>query len=746
MKSLYYRQILFLILLFVAFLIIIGALIMTGPVSAETANAVFENNSFAKKKLVRFDGGNIVISKDEKFDADIVIKNGTLVIEGEILGDVFGLDSDITLGQYCAIYGNVVCYLGDIKKEDDARIAGDLICASSGKDSYLNKTTVRNLEGYKFPYLIFNDQNMDTTHVIEREQNVVGDVIVIEKEMVVYGKIDGNLISLDSKIRVTDSGVIDGHVINYNSVLDIETNALVTGEIFDQTVSDNSDRSARENRDIRDAVEEKFLKRRSSEIIRFFGDVTIEKNEIIDGDVVIMKGTASVKGEVDGDIVSIFGNVDLDSTAYVSGDVVSVGGRIYREKNSHVGGDVVQTTWTGVRVEEDNDHVQTKIAGIKEGPQKVKEWDKRQATKRWCEEDEEMDEFLFRYNRVEGLVLGFQLPRHHWDEASKFNVAVYGQAGYGFKSKKIQYQLGLERWFFDTFRFTVGGEVHDFTDTQDKWIIPTFENSLAAILFREDFHDYYRRVGASAYVMQNITANFRMSVGYCKDKYYDMEKVTNWSVFGGDKKFQENPLIEQGGMEMNSLFAEIGLDTRNSMKYPTQGWYITLKGEFAGSDLNDNGIDFDRFIADVRRYQPLGYGENLDFRLRMGTSRGDLPMQFRYDLGGISTLRGCRFKEYENGDRMILGNVEYRIYGSEGFMKEFEDINLILFVDAGLVWNAENNSSPEKSFKHLTWDDLKTDVGIALSNQDGNVRLSFAQRMDDRNKPAVVTFRIRRPF
>jgi hypothetical protein len=74
------------------------------------------------------------------------------------------------------------------------------------------------------------------------------------------------------------------------------------------------------------------------------------------------------------------------------------------------------------------------------------------------------------------------------------------------------------------------------------------------------------------------------------------------------------------------------------------------------------------------------------------------------------------------------------------------DFNLILFADAGLLWSVEDSLAATKGFDGKDWDDLKTALGFAISNEDGNVRLDFAKRMDEKDEPFVVTFRISRPF
>jgi hypothetical protein len=76
-------------------------------------------------------------------------------------------------------------------------------------------------------------------------------------------------------------------------------------------------------------------------IVRTGESITVEKDQIIDGDVVSIGGSVTVLGEVRGDAVSIGGNVTLREGASISGDAVAIGGRIKRESGSHLGGQEV---------------------------------------------------------------------------------------------------------------------------------------------------------------------------------------------------------------------------------------------------------------------------------------------------------------------------------------------------------------------------------------------------------------------
>jgi hypothetical protein len=485
------------------------------------------------------------------------------------------------------------------------------------------------------------------------------------------------------------------------------------------------------DRSLRDAAERRFLKNHHRRIvIRYVGDFRMDPSEPVRGSLVVTAGHATITGEVEGTVLAVRGNVVLDSTSHVRGDVVSVGGRIERQPGSVVDGDMVETS---------ADAVQNGRREWQEDERYKRSW--RSDWGRWDDEHEEP--FVVRYNRVEGLLLGPRLPRDY--RYGKFlNFGLYGFAGYGFASKEWRYQLGGEFYFKLLDRTTIGLEAHDLTATEDEWIIPEDENSLAAFFIREDFRDYYRREGFSAYASQKFGA-FKLTGAYREDDLFSLRKETNWSLFGGDKKFRDNPSIDKG--RLISTAASLRLDTRNHPRRPRQGWLIDLQSEHS-RPAYDSDFDFDRFIVDIRRYQPLNWGQNLDLRLRVGSSRGDLPVQYRFDLGGISTLRGYDFKSF-TGNRMILGNLEYRLEAGHGRARDIwflEPFNLIFFVDSGLAWFGDDLSAADKSFDFLTLSRLKTNIGIAITDGDGRVRLNFAKRTDVGGKGLTITFRLNRDF
>ena len=73
-------------------------------------------------------------------------------------------------------------------------------------------------------------------------------------------------------------------------------------------------------------------------IVRFGGNVTVEKDERVAGEVVVMGGTARILGTIEDELVVIGGTADVQGT--VEGDVSVVGGTLKLGPQSVVEGDV----------------------------------------------------------------------------------------------------------------------------------------------------------------------------------------------------------------------------------------------------------------------------------------------------------------------------------------------------------------------------------------------------------------------
>lgn len=71
-------------------------------------------------------------------------------------------------------------------------------------------------------------------------------------------------------------------------------------------------------------------RRASGDRVRIFGDVVVERDEEVTGQVVAVLGSVRVDGAVGDQVVAVLGSVELGPEAVVGGDIVSVGGRVRR--------------------------------------------------------------------------------------------------------------------------------------------------------------------------------------------------------------------------------------------------------------------------------------------------------------------------------------------------------------------------------------------------------------------------------
>ena len=161
--------------------------------------------------------------------------------------------------------------------------------------------------------------------------------------------------------------------------------------------------------------------------------------------------------------------------------------------------------------------------------------------------------------------------------------------------------------------------------------------------------------------------------------------------------------VSFGGESREGVLEDV-LSTQNG-----GGWFLWAEGEIAGEQFGGD-FEFRRVEADVRRTLRLTPDQTMKLRVRAGTSEGTLPAQKRFELGGIGTLPGYGYKEFE-GDRMVLANVEYRFGGDTAFVP---------FLGAGRVWG----SGEETKFE-----DFKSNAGVAFetgNSEDSRLRLSWA--------------------
>ena len=78
--------------------------------------------------------------------------------------------------------------------------------------------------------------------------------------------------------------------------------------------------------------------RRREDVVRIGGSVSVDSDEQVRGDVVVIGGSANINGEVDGEVVVVGGSARFGPQADIRGDITVVGGGVSREPGANIRG------------------------------------------------------------------------------------------------------------------------------------------------------------------------------------------------------------------------------------------------------------------------------------------------------------------------------------------------------------------------------------------------------------------------
>ncbi|HET9887758.1 MAG TPA: BamA/TamA family outer membrane protein, partial [bacterium] len=348
------------------------------------------------------------------------------------------------------------------------------------------------------------------------------------------------------------------------------------------------------------------------------------------------------------------------------------------------------------------------------------------------------------YDRVNAVAL---LGNVTYDNPTELHPRLDFGLGYSFGRDRVLYEVGVVQPFFSGGVCDVGASFYRSNATSDRERVGDVENTLATLFFREDWRDYYEAEGFAATGGWNVTKQQRFGVRYRMEDHQAVSKTTDWGLFRADKDMRENPAMDEG--QMRALALTYDIDTRNEERNPTRGNRVRAMYEWAGEEFGGD-FQYRKAVLDLRRYQEISTGYYADFRVAGGhlthgerwleTGAGGFttgvakeegwsayPLQERFYLGGVGTMRATNFKSLE-GDRMLLANVELRVEVVRHFQAA-------VFADIGDAW-ASQSADP----------DIHTDAGIGFQDSESTFRVNVATKMDRDSDDIFVSCRIRRMF
>ena len=457
-------------------------------------------------------------------------------------------------------------------------------------------------------------------------------------------------------------------------------------------------------------LEWRLLRMYEGEARRVNGEMTIPRLEVVNGDLAAYGGPLRIAGRVLGDVAMVGGDVFIEPGGTVSGSVTVVGGQVRLADDGRVAGTITSYATTvrrraDVRVEREAER------------DRDDDWDRDEDWRhsrrdRW--RDRGYSRLTLRagssYNRVEGLPVMFG-PIIQTAGPNPLRVEALAiwrsESGADLDTDRMGYQVTLEQFLGGDRAASVGASLFSLVDPLDRWQVDDLEASLAAVVFHEDFRDYFDRTGWSAFARVRPTGAMEARVEYRSEEHGALAAADPWSLFHGGDAWRLQPIVAQG--DVQTLGGSLTLDFRDDEDDPAQGWFARVAverpvgGALTRPDLvavtphgpplfvdqpvppdvpaTPMDLDFTTALLDLRRYTPVGYRSQLNLRAVGGgaLSSRALPPQFQHALGGLGTLPGfetflvdcgarsaagthdgSRFFPAYGCDRFALGQVEYR--------------------------------------------------------------------------------------
>ncbi len=300
----------------------------------------------------------------------------------------------------------------------------------------------------------------------------------------------------------------------------------------------------------------------------------------------------------------------------------------------------------------------------------------------------------------------------------------FGTMSYALRTETPNYRLGGGVTFGEKSNLTYGAQIHRLTSARDRDLLLSGIEQFLRAFFDTDFQDYYiRQGGVMTLQWQHETLKHILGLSLLLEEHESIwEDSTSYFRIGTSSYHlgtfaRDNSPIYDG--RMHSITLKYDFDNRENTKVrydfgnradKTKRYYTFLI-EYANSAIGSD-YDFLRFVAHLRKYQPIGEGR-IDVRLKVGIASTPymLPFQRQFVLGGVGTLRGYSLYEFV-GNHGFLYNLEYMHNLADG-------IFIVPFVDVGQAYNRLAD------IKHVY-----PKVNLGLGFQLGIFRLNFARALE----------------
>ena len=434
----------------------------------------------------------------------------------------------------------------------------------------------------------------------------------------------------------------------------------------------------------------------------YFSDYHVDSSTVNNNEIIIIGGNLNVDGTINGKITIIGGDVYLGPTALINGEIIAIGGTVTRDKSAIVKGKINQTNLKEGLLYKEIEDQEFEIDSLNRD-------DLSYINLIHTNKD------LFVHNRNEGLV--FTPINTYWDRNGKSSFTLRFELGYRFGSSEGIGQLTFDKSFFSK-NVGIFASIFKKSRSDDKYRLPTSENSWASFLARQDFYDRWDEEGWSIGAVINFDQlKFKIEMNYVDvDSIGVIDNI--WSLFERERKTRLNPSLIN--LETTD-YLHITLNFRTKNYAPlSSGLAINIDGE-----LNKTN-ESHRIISLVKLNWEITKGIVLRTQIINGISSGNLEDFRKFGLGSLGSVSAFPYK-YQLGDQMMQMN------GELVFTEDFTDkwFFLKLFVDGGYAWTGSSFNFKQQDF--MDYGISSAGIGIGSNDfNDLNWSVNIAKPLDGR--------------
>ena len=339
-----------------------------------------------------------------------------------------------------------------------------------------------------------------------------------------------------------------------------------------------------------------------------------------------------------------------------------------------------------------------------------------------------------RYNRVEGVNV---IPEVTIRPPTPRPLSFTGRVGYGWSSNDMTGSAEMHAEIAREFgRPTVHGSWAYDVYAYGSGIVAG--NSLTALMFGEDYSDYYHGEAWDAGV-QFFPSRFMLDLTYRAEHQESLENAVDFAVFEGDDDFRPNPPIDDGDDHRIQLHARWS-------DWPQSPWTARLNGGISRRSFGSD-FEYESLRAEAIHRHRLWHGDRIIASLAGGWIDGDPSFQAAHHLGGFELLRGYEVNEYtarEFGHARFDYEMGWDPFRWVPYARKLH-IQPVLFGDAAAILEGQSRDGASIEFDSPKWK-FATGAGLqynvlGIPGGGGQIRFDVARRFD--REDDVMTYRLR---